>query len=93
MGLRAGMAKKGIVILGSTGSVGVSSLDIMGRHPERFEVVGLTAWENVALLKSQILKYRPKIVAVGSEQKAQVLRSDVSLKGTDVYGALKALLR
>lgn len=86
------MSKKGIVILGSTGSIGVSALDILGRHPERFEVIGLTAWGNVDALKSQIIKYRPKIVAVGDEVKADQLRSDASLKGTDVVWGSEGLL-
>ncbi|MBE9535752.1 MAG: 1-deoxy-D-xylulose-5-phosphate reductoisomerase [Proteobacteria bacterium] len=92
MGARAGVFKKGIVILGSTGSIGVSSLDVLDRHPERFEVVGLTGWGNVDTLKAQILRHRPKIVAVADEEKAAQLRSDAELKGTDVVWGTEGLL-
>jgi len=92
MGGRVRVSKKGIVILGSTGSIGVSSLDILGRHPDRFEVVGLTAWGNVEALKSQILRHRPKIVAVGDQEKAQLLKCDAGLKGTDVVWGTEGLL-
>jgi len=92
MGGRARVPRKGIVILGSTGSIGVSSLDILGRHPDRFEVVGLTAWGNVEALKAQIIRHRPKLVAVGDEDKADLLRDDADLKGTDVVWGTEGLL-
>ena len=44
---------KGITILGSTGSIGVSTLDVIARHPERFRVVALTAHRNAERLAEQ----------------------------------------
>lgn len=55
---------KNIVILGSTGSIGRSALDVVARFPERFRVVGLTANRNHRLLLEQIEKFRPLAVAV-----------------------------
>lgn len=59
---------KNIVILGSTGSIGRSALEVIGRFPDRFRVVGLTAGKNVALLLEQIGRFAPQVVAVADEQ-------------------------
>ncbi len=67
-------------------------LDILERYPDRFEVVGLTGWGNVDTLKAQMLRHRPKVVAVGDEEKAELLRSDVGLKGIDVVWGSEGLL-
>jgi len=56
---------KGVVVLGSTGSIGINTLKVMERWPDRFNVVGLSAHTNVVLLEKQIIKFRPKMVAVG----------------------------
>jgi 1-deoxy-D-xylulose-5-phosphate reductoisomerase len=58
---------KNIVILGSTGSIGRSALEVIDKFPDRFRVLGLTAWENSDLLMSQIVKFRPQVVAVADE--------------------------
>jgi 1-deoxy-D-xylulose-5-phosphate reductoisomerase len=50
---------KGIAVLGSTGSIGVSTLDVVGRHPERFRVVALTAHRNAERLAEQCRRFRP----------------------------------
>ncbi len=59
-------AVKNVVILGSTGSIGINTLKIIDRFPNRFKVVALTAYHNIQLLKEQIDKYAPSHVAVGS---------------------------
>lgn len=92
MGDKARVSKKGIIILGSTGSIGVSSLEILGRHSDKFEVIGLTAWGNVDALKAQILRHRPKIVAVKDEGRALLLRSDAKINGVDVVWGTEGLL-
>ncbi len=63
---------KRISILGSTGSIGVSTLDVVSRFPE-LSVAGLTAWGNVDRLKEQILKFRPEVVAVRDAETARAL--------------------
>jgi len=56
---------KAITLLGSTGSIGTQTLDIVTQHPDRFRIVGLTAGRNIALLAQQIRQFRPSIVAIG----------------------------
>lgn len=58
---------KRIVILGSTGSIGRSALDVISRFPDRFRVVGLTAGRNISLLVEQIRQFQPGVVAVFDE--------------------------
>jgi len=69
--------KKGIVILGSTGSVGVSTLSVISQNPERFRVDGLSCHNNISLLIEQIEMFSPKVVSV-SEQQAPALRKLIS---------------
>jgi len=72
--------KRGLSILGSTGSVGCNVLRIVDAFPERFEVVGLAAGGNVDRLAEQVARYRPRVVSVASEAaRAQLAqRTDVS---------------
>ncbi|MDI6699073.1 MAG: 1-deoxy-D-xylulose-5-phosphate reductoisomerase [Candidatus Saccharicenans sp.] len=66
--------KKRLAILGSTGSIGQSTLDVVRRFRERYEVVGLAAGRNTGLLAEQISEFRPEIVAVKTESHARKLR-------------------
>ena len=65
---------KRISILGSTGSIGVSTLDVVGAHPDQFTVTALAAGRNIALLKQQIERFRPRLAAVIDEAHAVELR-------------------
>ena len=65
---------KRIALLGSTGSIGTSTLDVVGQHPEQFEVVAMAAGSNVSLLAEQVKEHRPELVSVGTEQAAIALR-------------------
>lgn len=58
---------KKISILGSTGSIGTQTLDIVGQYPEQFQVIGLATGNNVELLGAQIRQFRPEIVALRHE--------------------------
>lgn len=58
------MNKKSILILGSTGSIGVNTLDVIRRHPDRFSVKGLVAGRNIDLLKVQCEQFRPEYIAI-----------------------------
>src|SRR5450759_2317581 len=71
---------KKITILGSTGSIGTSALDVIEKNPERFQVVALAAGQNVSLLKKQIEKFRPKLVAVSTKENALKLREALTTK-------------
>lgn len=66
--------KKRLVILGSTGSIGQSTLDVIRRFRTRYEVVGLAAGRNSGLLAKQVEEFQPEVVAVESEKQARELR-------------------
>lgn len=65
---------KRISLLGSTGSIGCSALDVIGSYPEEFIVTALAAGRNLGLLKSQIERFRPRLAAVVDEEHACELR-------------------
>jgi len=56
-----------LTVLGSTGSIGVSTLDVVGRRPEQFGIFALVAGNNTELLGEQIARFRPRMAAVASE--------------------------
>ena len=65
---------KTIIILGSTGSIGTNTLDIVQRFPREFRVAGLTAGNNIDKLEEQIRTFTPRVVAVSQEAAAVTLR-------------------
>ncbi|WP_298613313.1 1-deoxy-D-xylulose-5-phosphate reductoisomerase [uncultured Thiothrix sp.] len=67
------MSLKALTILGSTGSIGVSTLDVVQRHPERFKVFALTANHNVESLFEQCLACQPRYAVMLNEQAAELL--------------------
>jgi 1-deoxy-D-xylulose-5-phosphate reductoisomerase len=73
---------KKIAVLGSTGSIGVSTLEIVKAFPDCYQVIALTAGNNINLLQKQVELFRPRIVSVVSEVAAQTLSQQ--LKGIDV---------
>lgn len=62
--------KKGICILGATGSIGVSTLDVVARHSHLYQVIALTANSNIEALYEQCLAHHPEVVVVVNEVKA-----------------------
>jgi 1-deoxy-D-xylulose-5-phosphate reductoisomerase len=66
--------RKGVAILGSTGSIGLSTLEVIRRHPGRFRVVTLAAGTNTELLKEQIEEFRPEFVSVMTEEAAGIIK-------------------
>jgi len=73
-----------IAILGSTGSIGASTLKIVEAYPERFSIVSLAAGRNVDAAFEQCRKWRPKLVSMATEQAASDLRTRLSSAGIDV---------
>ena len=65
---------KKLTILGSTGSIGVSTLEVVAAQPDMFRVVALTAGSNLELLKQQIETYAPDLVSVLTEESARALK-------------------
>ena len=70
-----------ITILGATGSIGVSTLDVLARHPDRYRVYALTAQRRVEQLAEQCERFRPEVAVVGSAQAAQALSGLLREKG------------
>jgi 1-deoxy-D-xylulose-5-phosphate reductoisomerase len=79
---RKATAKRRVSVLGSTGSIGKSTLDLLARQPESFEVEVLAARNNVDVLVQQCLAVRPRLVAIEDESHAQTLKT--ALAGTDI---------
>ncbi len=63
--------RRRVTILGSTGSIGKSALDVVRHYPDRFDVVGLAAHSNVALLAEQVREFSPEYVAIGDPSAAK----------------------
>jgi 1-deoxy-D-xylulose-5-phosphate reductoisomerase len=85
--------KQKLVILGATGSVGVNTLDVVTRHPERFEVFALTAYSRVEELEAQCLRWRPRYAALGDATVANSLQRRLRTQGvaTEVLSGEAAL--
>ncbi|MEV5024719.1 1-deoxy-D-xylulose-5-phosphate reductoisomerase [Paenibacillus sp. LPE1-1-1.1] len=77
---------KKISILGSTGSIGTQTLDIIAHDPERYKVVGLSAGANVDLLIEQANQFKPAIVSLASKADAESVRSQIPAGTRIVYG-------
>lgn len=69
---------KAITLLGSTGSIGTQTLDIVAQYPEQFQVIGLAAGRNVEMLASQIRQFKPQIVAICQEEKLPELKEAIA---------------
>ena len=69
---------KKLAILGSTGSIGRSTLEVLRLHPARFKVLALAAGTNVKLLSEQVREFKPAFVSVATEEAAGELRGKVS---------------
>jgi len=73
-----------LTLLGSTGSIGTSTLDVVRRWPERFGIYALVAGRNVQLLAQQIAEFKPKVAVVADEQALAELRTFLKANGTAV---------
>lgn len=87
------MTMQNITILGSTGSIGKSTLDVVGRHPEKFTVFALSANTQHEVLLEQCLKFRPKYAVMRDESGAQRLKEGIAEAGlnTEVECGVAAL--
>lgn len=82
---------KKISVLGSTGSIGTQTLDVISMHPDKFQVEGLSAGSNVELLIEQANVYHPKKVSVGRKEDIDRVKSNVPA-GTEVYFGEEGLI-
>lgn len=87
------MMKQRLTVLGSTGSIGTSTLDVVARHPERFEVFALSAATQVDLLLAQCAQFKPRYAVMASPAHAQVLTEKIKANGlpTQVLQAQDAI--
>ncbi len=85
----------GVAVLGSTGSIGVSTLDVLARHPQRFRVVALTANRDVEGLAAQCEQHRPAYAVMADERAAEELDHRLRLQGlpTEVWSGGEGLAR
>src|SRR5580692_6361680 len=68
---------KSVSILGSTGSVGVTTLDVVSRFPDRFRVVAMAAGKNLEVLVDQVKRFKPELVSVATPELARDLKSRI----------------
>lgn len=80
-----------ISILGSTGSIGTQTLDVVREHPE-FKVTSLSCGRNIKLLEEQIREFQPAFVSVSDEKDALDLRSRIRDTKTKVYSGMEGLI-
>ena len=83
---------KKIGILGSTGSIGVSTLEIIAAHRDRFEVISLTAGNNLELLRRQIEAFSPRIVSVGNDRLAMELGKMLPARKPEIVSGISGLI-
>ncbi len=83
--------KRGIAILGSTGSIGTQALEVIEAHPDKFELIALTAGNNVELLIRQAKKFKPDSVVIGNEEHYEFLKNALSDDFIKVYAGKNAI--
>lgn len=83
---------KKIAILGSTGSIGTQTLDIVRNYSEELQVVALAAGSNVELLEKQVREFQPKVVAMWSERAALELKQRIGDLKVEVLNGMEGLL-
>lgn len=90
-GVRGGEKRQGLAILGSTGSIGTQTLDVVRLFPDRFDVLALSANTNTEELLRQVQEFRPKCVVVEDEAAFAVMRTALSRADTRVLRGTEGL--
>ena len=83
---------KKIAILGSTGSIGTQTLDVVREHSDELQVVALAAGTNKERLKEQIKEFHPKLVSLSDEKKAQELKEELAGEQVEVVCGMEGLI-
>jgi 1-deoxy-D-xylulose-5-phosphate reductoisomerase len=83
--------KKGIAILGSTGSIGTQTLDVIAKNPELFSVEVITAYDNAELLVKQAIRLVPNIVVIGNEKKYDYVRDNLQNFPVKVFAGIGSI--
>src|SRR5579871_552312 len=87
------MGRRRVAILGSTGSIGTQALDVVARHPDLFEIVGLAAGRNTGLLREQARRFGPKITTTAEDGQAGLRRVAVESDAEIVVAAGELLVQ
>ncbi|MEA2545618.1 MAG: 1-deoxy-D-xylulose-5-phosphate reductoisomerase, partial [Chloroflexota bacterium] len=85
-----GRGPRGVAVLGSTGSIGRQTLDVLGLHPDAFRIVALAAGTNGQLLAEQVARWRPAAVALGAGARIDLPPGTSRISGDDALTALAA---
>jgi 1-deoxy-D-xylulose-5-phosphate reductoisomerase len=83
---------KKLSILGSTGSIGVNTLEIVSRHPDKFRVTALAGGANLSRMEEQILRYQPDLASVKEGETARRLRQSLSRHSTRILSGTEGLI-
>jgi 1-deoxy-D-xylulose-5-phosphate reductoisomerase len=75
--------KQRVTVLGSTGSIGTSTLDVVARHPDRYEVFALSASTQVELMLAQAVQFKPRYVVMASEPHGRILAEKIRINGLE----------
>ncbi len=84
-------ARKGLAVLGSTGSVGVNTLDVVASHPDKFDVVTLAAHSNIDLLEEQARRFHPRFIALFNGERVSLLQRRLDDLDIEVCSGLTGL--
>ncbi len=91
--MTADTTRAGVAVLGSTGSIGINTLDVLSRHSDRFQVIALAARNNVTLLADQCRRFRPSFAGLADEAAAAKLKGILAAEGiaTEVLSGASAI--
>src|SRR4051794_5247922 len=81
-----------LTVLGSTGSIGTNTLDVVRQNPDRFRIFALAAGRNVELLSQQIQEFKPEVVVVQDQATLEQLRVRISESGISAESRIPELL-
>ncbi|MEC8957295.1 MAG: 1-deoxy-D-xylulose-5-phosphate reductoisomerase [Nitrospinota bacterium] len=84
---------KKISLLGSTGSIGVNTLDVVERNPENFQILAMSAGSNVDLFAEQIRKFKPKVAALFDTQKIATLKERVVDLDVEIFSGEEGVFK
>ena len=83
--------KQVIALLGSTGSIGTQTLDVIASNPDRFEVYALTANNNIDLLIEQAKRFKPEVVVIGNDQHYLTLKEALKEESIKVFAGAQSI--
>ncbi|QGT99203.1 1-deoxy-D-xylulose 5-phosphate reductoisomerase [Candidatus Syntrophocurvum alkaliphilum] len=80
-----------VVILGSSGSIGKQALEVIDKHNEKFNIIGLAAKDELNILTEQVLKYKPEYVVIGDEKYYSELKNRIDINNTEILTGVNGM--